>query len=108
MTGLRDGGVLCSSLKEAAAQEVRLVHRTGSSIFIGNLPYSATEEKLSDWLSHQGVSVKRINILKDGDGKSKGIGFADLADSRDMEKALRFNKSMYDGRAICIEKSNRK
>ncbi len=78
---------------------------SGSSIFIGNLPYSATEEKLSDWLSHQGVAVKRVNIPKDMEGRPKGIGFADLADQRDIEKALRLNKSAYDGRMISIEKT---
>lgn len=101
---------LAVAVAEAAAvmEVIVSLNIIGTSIFIGNLPYSATEEKLSDWLSHQGVSIKRINILKDGEGKSKGIGFADLADSRDLDKALRFNKSMFEGRSIAIEKSNRK
>ena len=79
----------------------------GTSIFLGNLPFSATEEKLQDWLSHQGVAVKALRLQKGDDGRSKGFAFADLAEGRDVERALRSHGSSYEGRNISIEKTKR-
>lgn len=48
--------------------------------------------------------MANVRILKDQDGRSRGIGFADLSYPNDLDKALRLSRSQFDGRSISIEK----
>ena len=57
------------------------------SIFVGNLPWSATNEELEQKFSEFG-SVKSARIVNDKfSGKSRGFGFVDMEDA-DAEKAI--------------------
>ena len=57
-------------------------------IYVGNLPYSATEEELGELFSSFGP-VKRVTIIKDREtGRSKGFGFVVLEDESKVEGAI--------------------
>ncbi|MFH1576717.1 MAG: RNA-binding protein [Candidatus Margulisiibacteriota bacterium] len=57
------------------------------SIFVGNLPWSATNEELEQKFSEFG-NVKSARIVTDKfSGKSRGFGFVDMEDA-DAEKAI--------------------
>lgn len=58
------------------------------SIFVGNLPWSATDEELKSKFSEFGtVSSARIMMDK-MTNRSRGFGFVDMANDEDMAKAV--------------------
>ena len=57
------------------------------SIFVGNLPWSATNEELEQKFAEFG-NVKSARIVNDKfSGKSRGFGFVDMEDA-DAQKAI--------------------
>jgi len=57
-------------------------------IYVGNLPYTATEEQLGELFAPFG-SVKRVTIIKDREtGRSKGFGFVVLSDESQVQAAI--------------------
>lgn len=55
-------------------------------LFMGQIPYQATEEKLKELLGKYG-EVLRLNILTNETGRSKGCGFVHYKDEASAEKA---------------------
>ncbi|MDX1679615.1 MAG: hypothetical protein R3242_02690 [Akkermansiaceae bacterium] len=70
-------------------------------IYVGNLPYSTTEEELGDLFAAFGP-VKRTTIIKDREtGRSKGFGFVVLEDESQVEGAIEaINGSELGGRVL--------
>ncbi len=57
-------------------------------LYVGNLPYSTTEDDLRTLFSQAGV-VESVELIKDRDtGNSKGFGFVEMASQADAEKAI--------------------
>jgi len=57
------------------------------SLFVGNLPYSATENEIKSAFE-QHVEVVAVRLITDKmTGRAKGFGFVEVADG-DMEKAV--------------------
>ena len=57
------------------------------SIFVGNLPWSATDAELSaKFAEHGNVSSARI-VTDKSTGRSRGFGFVDMEDA-DAQKAI--------------------
>lgn len=57
-------------------------------IYVGNLPYTTTEEDLGGLFESFGP-VKRVTIIKDREtGRSKGFGFVSLADESQVAGAI--------------------
>ena len=51
----------------------------GRKLYVGNLPYSATESALSDKFAESGT-VESCKLITDRDtGQSKGFGFVEMA-----------------------------
>ena len=62
-------------------------------LYVGNLPYSTTEEELRTLFGQAG-QVTSIAIITDRDtGRSKGFGFVEMATPAEAQKAL----SMFNG-----------
>ena len=58
------------------------------NIYVGNLPYSATEDDLRDAFSEFG-EVSSVNIITDKySGQSKGFGFVEMASEEEAGKAI--------------------
>ncbi len=67
-----------------------------SKLYVGNLPYSATEDELREMFSGAG-SVASVVIITDRDtGRSKGFGFVEMSSGAEAQKAL----TMFDGRTL--------
>lgn len=65
-------------------------------LYVGNLPYSTTEEELRTLFGQAG-QVTSIAIITDRDtGRSKGFGFVEMATPAEAQKAL----SMFNGYAM--------
>ncbi|MBC7385247.1 MAG: RNA-binding protein [Cryobacterium sp.] len=74
-----------------------------NKLFVGNLPYSATEEELKEAFSQAGTVVS-VKIIMDRDtGRSKGFGFVEMTSDAEANVALeKLNNADYAGRAITV------
>ena len=78
-------------------------------IYVGNLPYSATEEDITGLFAAYGP-VERVKIITDRDtGRSKGFGFVTLGDQSQLNPAIEaLNGFDYQGRALRVNASEPK
>jgi RNA recognition motif-containing protein len=79
------------------------------NIYVGNLPYNATEEQLRNMFSQHG-EVSSASIIKDRDtGRSKGFGFVEMPDDSAAEEAIQaLNESDMNGRNIKVNQARPK
>ena len=62
-------------------------------LYVGNLPYSTTEDDLRTLFAQAG-EVKSVAVIKDRDsGTSKGFGFIEMGTQEEAQKAI----STFDG-----------
>jgi RNA recognition motif-containing protein len=60
-----------------------------SKLFIGNLPRTATDSALSDFVTAAGFQVASAVVIRDrATGEVKGFGFVELADGEDLQRAI--------------------
>jgi len=76
------------------------------NIYIGQLPYSVTEEELMEIFSEYG-EIASLNLFKDKySGQSKGFGFIDMPNNSEADKAIKgLNKTMLKGREIKVNQA---
>ena len=72
-------------------------------LYVGNLPYSTTEEELRDLFAQAG-EVKSVAVIKDRDsGRSKGFAFVEMGSQADAEAAIaRFNNAALGNRNLTV------
>ncbi|OFZ85306.1 MAG: RNA-binding protein, partial [Bdellovibrionales bacterium RIFOXYD1_FULL_44_7] len=75
----------------------------GKKLYIGNLPFSATEQVLSDTFAQCGT-VTSVKIITDRDtGRSKGFGFVEMSTDEEAQNVItKFNGADYEGRAMTV------
>ena len=78
----------------------------GKKLYVGNLPYSATDQILHDTFAQCGT-VASAKIIMDRDtGRSKGFGFVEMStDAEALEVITKFNGADYDGRAMTVNEA---
>jgi cold-inducible RNA-binding protein len=76
------------------------------NLFVGNLPFGATEDALRDLFSPFG-EVQQVRIMTDRDtGKSRGFAFVEMAQDDDAAKAIAaLNGKDLNGRALTINEA---
>lgn len=81
--------------------------RSVRSVFVGNIPYDATEEKLRDIFNTIGP-VLSFRIVYDREtGKPKGYGFCEYKDKETAESAIRnLNKCDFGGRQLRVDRAS--
>jgi RNA recognition motif-containing protein len=75
------------------------------SIYVGNLPFSATEEEVRDLFVEFG-SVDSVKLISDREtGRPRGFGFVSM-DGADADKAIRaLNGTDMGGRSLRINEA---
>ena len=78
----------------------------GKKLYVGNLPYSATDQILHDTFAQCGV-VESAKVIIDRDsGRSKGFGFVEMSSDAEASNAIsKFNGADYDGRAMTVNEA---
>ena len=78
-------------------------------IYVGNLPYTATEEDVTGLFAAYGP-VERVKIITDREtGRSKGFAFVTLGDQSQLNAAIEaLNGYDYQGRALRVNASEPK
>ena len=58
-------------------------------LFVGNLPYSATEADITDFFTQAGVTVDSVNVMRDRfTGQARGFGFVEINDDAAAQRAV--------------------
>lgn len=78
----------------------------GRKLYVGNLPYSATEEALSAKFAEHGT-VESVKLIVDRDtGRSKGFGFIEMGTDGEANAAISaLNGTDYDGRPMKVNEA---
>lgn len=74
-----------------------------SKLYVGNLPYSITDQMLSDLFSQFGAVTSATVITDRGSGRSKGFGFVEFENEADAQKAIEeMHGKDYQGRNLTV------
>ncbi len=78
----------------------------GKRIFVGNLPFSATDQVLNDTFAQYGA-VESAKVITDrATGRSKGFGFVEMATDAEAQTAIeKLNGAEYEGRTITVNEA---
>jgi RNA recognition motif-containing protein len=75
-------------------------------LFIGNLPYAATEADLREHLSSVGAPSQVVLPTDRETGRPRGFAFVDYADRNVAEEAIRrFNQQPFKGRPLAVSEA---
>jgi RNA recognition motif-containing protein len=76
-------------------------------LYIGNLPYKATEADLEGWFSQAGIAVDSVNVVRDRfSGEARGFGFAEIANEQEAARAISScNGKQFMGRPLVINEA---
>jgi RNA recognition motif-containing protein len=88
--------------------DVILIRRTlmGTKLYVGGLPYAATESELTTLFAAHGT-VESARIIADKfTGQSKGFGFVEMSTSEEAQAAITaLNGSQMDGRSLTVNEA---
>ncbi len=78
-----------------------------TKLFVGNLPYKATEADLQSFFEEAGVHADSVNILKDRfTGEARGFGFVEINDDAAAQQAIQAcNGRALMGRALVVNEA---
>lgn len=78
----------------------------GTKIYVGGLPYSATESQLNDLFAPHGA-VESARVITDKfTGQSRGFGFVEMSTGEEAQKAIAaLNGTQMDGRTLTVNEA---
>ncbi len=78
----------------------------GRRLYVGNLPYRATEEDLTALFSRAGA-VDNVQVMKDNvTGRARGFAFVEMATDEAAQKAVEeLHQYQMDGRALVVNEA---
>lgn len=74
------------------------------TIYVGNIPWSTTEDQLKGYFSEHGQILSARIITERATGRSKGYGFVEVADD-DAEKIIELNGTELEGRKLVVNEA---
>jgi RNA recognition motif-containing protein len=81
----------------------------GRKLYVGNLPYTTTEEELRTLFSQAG-NVETVNVVRDhGTGQPRGFAFVEMATDDEAQKAATdLNQTELGGRTLAVNEARSK
>ena len=81
----------------------------GRRLYVGNLPYSATEDQLTELFSRAG-QVDNVRVMRDmATGRARGFAFVEMASDDAAQKAVsELNEHQMDGRPLVVNEARPK
>jgi cold-inducible RNA-binding protein len=78
----------------------------GRRLYVGNLPYKATEEELRELFGRAGA-VAGVQVMRDAmTGRARGFAFVEMATEEGAQKAIsEFHDYQMDGRALVVNEA---
>lgn len=75
------------------------------NIYVGNLPYSLTEEKMRSMFEQYGEVISAKLVMDRETGRMRGFGFVEM-DNADADAAIKaLNKMELDGRQLKVNQA---
>jgi RNA recognition motif-containing protein len=81
----------------------------GRRLYVGNLPYSATEDQLTELFGRAG-QVDNVRVMRDmATGRARGFAFVEMTSDEDAQKAIsELNEYQMDGRPLVVNEARPK
>lgn len=81
----------------------------GKKLYVGNLPFSATEEELRELFAKHGA-VESVNVITDREtGRARGFAFVEFEEQSGAEAAMQaLNGADMGGRSIRVNEAHDK
>ncbi len=81
----------------------------GRRLYVGNLPYKATDEELRELFGQAGA-VANVQVMRDtATGRARGFGFVEMATEEGAQKAVeQFHQYQMQGRALVVNEARPK
>jgi RNA recognition motif-containing protein len=81
----------------------------GRRLYVGNLPYSATDEDLNELFSRAGA-VANVHVMRDqATGRARGFAFVEMTTDEGAQKAIdELHEFKMDGRALVVNEARPK
>src|SRR5690349_20609826 len=78
----------------------------GKRLYVGNLPFSATDESLMQLFQHAG-QVELARIITDRDtGRNKGFGLVEMSTEQEAADAItKYHGADLEGRSITVDEA---
>src|SRR3954471_19658351 len=78
----------------------------GKKLYVGNLPYSVTDQVLLDSFTQVGTVTSAKVIMDRESGRSKGFGFVEMSSDEEAANAItQFNGADYEGRSLTVNEA---
>lgn len=76
-------------------------------LYVGNVPYNASEGDLQNWFTEAGFAAARVNIVRDRySGEPRGFAFVEMDVDEDAERAIRtLNGKDLLGRTLVVNEA---
>ena len=77
-----------------------------TKLYVGNLPYEATESDLQTLFESAG-QVSTVNVIRDrATGQARGFAFVEMSDAESAQRAIReLDKHQYGGRSLTVNEA---
>src|SRR5215831_15020632 len=77
-----------------------------TKLFVGNLPFTATENDLQDHFAQAGAVIA-VNIMQDrATGRSRGFAFVEMVSQEEANKAISmFHQKDFQGRPLTVNEA---
>jgi cold-inducible RNA-binding protein len=78
----------------------------GAKLYVGNLPYSVTEERLHQHFGQHGSVISARIVTDKFTGRSKGFGFVEMSSDAEAERAINaLNGTDFEGRNVVVSEA---
>ena len=81
----------------------------GRRLYVGNLPYSASEDQLTELFSRVG-KVDTVRVMRDmATGRARGFAFVEMSSDDEAQRAIsEFHEYQMEGRALVVNEARPK
>jgi RNA recognition motif-containing protein len=81
----------------------------GRRLYVGNLPYSTTEDQLTELFGRAG-KVESVRVMRDmATGRARGFAFVEMGSDEDAQKAIsQLHEHQMEGRALVVNEARPK
>ena len=81
----------------------------GRRLYVGNLPYSTSEDQLTELFSSAG-KVDNVRVMRDmATGRARGFAFVEMSSDEEAQKAIsELHERQLDGRALVVNEARPK
>jgi len=79
----------------------------GSRLYVGNLPFSATEDEIRDLFGQNDRNVVEVKLITDREtGRPRGFGFVEMGSDDDAQRAIdELNGYSMGGRPLTVNEA---